>query len=514
MKKRDKRILIIVVMILITVTITMIATYAIWATRATQSGENVIGAGCFNVDFREINERIKLTNAFPITDNEGLKKEAYTFELENNCDYAAEYNVRIEVLNTSTLSEEYIKASIDGKTPVILNTLTEASNPIASNVKKVYVIHSGILYSGEKIEHSIREWLDEFAPEASASNKLFENKVTIESVASEEVDNRLTRAILAQFGGESAIAEAPAGTFASVSSASDALMYKMEDDYGMSYYYRGAKDLLGNNLIFAEHQWKIVRINGDNSIRIIYNGVCPNNECTINSTGTSTQIKTAAWNTTNTNDAKYVGYMYGGATGTASTSREQAVTNETSSNVKTELENWYTTNIETLGYASYISDTLFCNDRRLQSEVGGTSTGSGYGTSNTNYAVNYRLSTNKTPTLMCGNKNDKFTVSDATNGNASLSKPVGLITADETSLAGGASGATNNSYYLYTNQDFWGFTPRNFHISVADVWFVHSVGALSGNSVFAPFGLRSVLNLMPDVVVISGDGSETNPYKI
>ena len=114
-------------------------------------------------------------------------------------------------------------------------------------------------------------------------------------------ETALGNEILAQYGGKDNIAEAPAGTFDNINGSTDNLMYKMEDDYGMSYYLRGAKDYVNNNIIFAEHQWKIVRINGDGSIRLIYNGTCPNNSCTINSTGTATQIGTSAYNT-NYND--------------------------------------------------------------------------------------------------------------------------------------------------------------------------------------------------------------------
>ena len=94
-------------------------------------------------------------------------------------------------------------------------------------------------------------------------------------------------------------------------------LYKMEDDYGDSYYFRGAKDYVNNNLIFAEHQWKIIRINGDGSLRIIYNGTCPGNSCTINSTGTGTHMMLPSENSlynssgntaynSNCDDAKYV----------------------------------------------------------------------------------------------------------------------------------------------------------------------------------------------------------------
>ena len=57
------------------------------------------------------------------------------------------------------------------------------------------------------------------------------------------------------------------------------------DEDGPSYYFRGThtgSNIVNNNLIFGGFQWKIIRINGDGSIRLIYNGKCSNNECIIN----------------------------------------------------------------------------------------------------------------------------------------------------------------------------------------------------------------------------------------
>lgn len=104
-------------------------------------------------------------------------------------------------------------------------------------------------------------------------------------------------------------------------------MYQLEDDYGTSYFYRGAKSYVNNNLIFAKHQWKIIRINGNGSIRLMYNGTCPNNSCSINDTA-GTSMGGSQFNPSDI-AAKYLGYMYGGPYGSASISRAQAVTNET-----------------------------------------------------------------------------------------------------------------------------------------------------------------------------------------
>lgn len=98
----------------------------------------------------------------------------------------------------------------------------------------------------------------------------------------------LTDTIFNQYGGEASLLTAPIAIFDEMSIENENAMYKIEDDYGTSYYYRGAKDYINNNLIFANHQWKIARINGNGTIRLVYNGICPNNSCLINNLGTET----------------------------------------------------------------------------------------------------------------------------------------------------------------------------------------------------------------------------------
>jgi hypothetical protein len=74
------------------------------------------------------------------------------------------------------------------------------------------------------------------------------------------------------------------------------------------YYYRGA--VTNNNVIFGGFCWKIVRTTETGGVKLIYNGSpTSDNQCT-NTTGTSTQIGTSYFNSSNTSPA-YVGYMYG-----------------------------------------------------------------------------------------------------------------------------------------------------------------------------------------------------------
>jgi len=332
-----------------------------------------------------------------------------------------------------------------------------------------------------------------------------------------------------QGGGASAIEAKGAPIFNTTPTAATSGIYAMEDEYGTSYYYRGERNSLNNNLIFAGFQWKIVRVNGDSSVRIIYNGTEANFNSlgTVNVMYTITQIGTSAFNA-NYNDNKYIGYMYGGSNGVASPTLTQAQTNQTNSTIKTYLDAWYVNNIATKGSSltEKLADNLFCNDRQLGHDYPGAPTtgtgwnGSGFGVSVTYYSPYYRYYTNRsnlTPTFKCAQQNDRFTASDENIGNANLTYPVGLITGDEVAFAGGRYDVTYNSYYLYTNEAFWTLTSSHFNGSGAFAWFVGTNGSLDfncANTVYCTLGVRPVLNLKSDSQVVLGNGSATSPFRI
>ena len=81
-------------------------------------------------------------------------------------------------------------------------------------------------------------------------------------------------------------------------------LYKTEDDYGDVYYYRG--DVQNNNVYFGGFYWKIIRTNGDGSLRLIYNGKIAN------ARGYASVINSDGYEYNNNyQDPTYVGYMYG-----------------------------------------------------------------------------------------------------------------------------------------------------------------------------------------------------------
>ena len=262
------------------------------------------------------------------------------------------------------------------------------------------------------------------------------------------------------------------------------------DDYGTSYYYRG--NVTNNYVKFGDYYWRIIRINGDGSIRIIYDGTSAHAN---NDSSTDRQVGTSAYNLYYDDNA-YVGYMYG--TLGAST-YEDTHANTNASTIKTYLDNWYKTNIEDKGLSSYISDTLFCNDRSVFS-------GTGIGT-NTTY---YRWFSSRDVHLTCSNQNDRFTVDDEVTGNGDLSYPIGLVTTDEAYVAGGNI-HDNTNYYLYTGNSYFTMTPNSYS-GTAYMMLIDSQGGSGGIGIIGQSrGVKPVLNIKGGALS-SGDGTASNPY--
>ena len=135
--------------------------------------------------------------------------------------------------------------------------------------------------------------------------------------------------ILAKEGGTAAIEAKGTPNFATVATT-DMGMYAAEDDYGTSYYYRGAVQdnwvQFGTDSSGQALYWRIIRINGDATIRLIYNGI------STAQTGDSTMISTEEVFNSGWNDNMYVGYMY---------TNGQLHGLGTNSDIKTTIDNWY-----------------------------------------------------------------------------------------------------------------------------------------------------------------------------
>ncbi len=281
------------------------------------------------------------------------------------------------------------------------------------------------------------------------------------------------------------------------SDKSDKGLYCFQENNSKTYYYRG--DVLNNNVYFAGYYWKIISINNDNTIKVLYNGQEKN------ATGSSQTIGPGAYNTLTDNPA-YVGYMYG----SDFTSKENANKNEIDSTVKEKLDSWYVENIENKNLNFFVADSGFCNDRRLQYGTGYTAD------SNSSYIGYTRNYTNKKPSLTC-EKNDLFTLKSASLGNNALSYPIGLITADELVLSGNSSNYLNKLAYTYSSESYFSMTPEGYSASyeMANVIGLFSEGKISHMDTFRNYYyIRPVINLKSDVKISGGIGTVNDPYVV
>ena len=271
-------------------------------------------------------------------------------------------------------------------------------------------------------------------------------------------------------------------------------IYESQDDLGTTYYFRG--DVTNNYVYFANYYWRIIRINGDGGIRMIYDGTTPHDN---GESSTDRQIGTSAFNSSASSNT-YVGYKYGSPT---ATTYEETHKNTTNSTIKQAVDSWYKTNISDKEFSSYLVDSIYCNDRSLSS-------GTGIGTTETNYKALERLNENKTPTFYCTQSNDKFTV-NTSKGNGSLQYPVGLITADEVAYAGGVYNTNNSKYYLYNGNNYWTMSPAHFGGAIE--FGLYPSGNLGVNVVSPIGGIRPVITLNGSTK-LQGTGTKTDPFRL
>ena len=361
-------------------------------------------------------------------------------------------------------------------------------------------------------------------PQTSIEGKAFTGKiyVTNHSCSTSEIPGYYT--ILAKNTVNETIPD-----FSKATTASEKGLYKADDDLGTSYYFRGAVDnnwvKFGKDSTGKDIYWRIIRINGDGSIRMIYTGTTAPTESTkVVMTGEGTQISYDVINRSYSK-AEYVGYQYingqqhgyGKCDGTnaSCTVNGNTVYNST---IKQVIDKWYAGT--TLKDNDLIADQIFCNDRTASTSdvaysnyttlTSWNSTGTQY-----YYGARGRLIKSKSPVLTCPTESDKFTV-NTSNGNGALTYPVGLITEDEVAMAGGKYLSNNNSYYLYTNQYYWSGSPDRFtgDPSIAFEFLVNSSGALDADDVhYYSYGTRPVVSLSSKAK-LSGNGTYSNPYTV
>lgn len=232
------------------------------------------------------------------------------------------------------------------------------------------------------------------------------------------------------------------------------------DDDGITYYFRG--DISNNYVKFADLDWRIVRINGDSSIRLILDNVLESDY---------------AFNTNVLDSNRNDYYSLG---------------NYSDATISLVLKEWYETNIS--NYSKNVVESKFCSDIMLGKEE-----------TDIAYSNNYiRINDNEEPSFNC-------------NGN-SYTANIGLLTIDEAVFAGAFKNKENHNYYLFNNsitKDWWLDSPSSVNNEHnVSIFTINSSNGIPNHSTINELkGVRPVINIR-DTVKVTGSGLKDDPYII
>ena len=358
--------------------------YAWWRFTVIQSGENTAISKCLKIELSNESDTINLTNMYPITDEEGRKLTPYTFTLTNTCTMSAFYKLNMEMLEETTLNSKYVAVTVNNGIIKLLSSYAETPTVIDGSTES-RTLDTGILSPNSSKDYSVSIWMDKSVTlEDDAQNKTFKSKIVVNAEAT-NIKSK-TEEIIAQLdtsGKCPTVNEDGTVTVTDVESG-DGYLCSAPDDYGTSYYYRGnvinnyvklgtwsndapdivygfstssqGEDISNNYLSYSSLEecqndngdyinnctavsrkgkpmyWRIVRINGDGTVRLVYDGteIYTNNdkyyERGISSPTTRKDVLGGSFNTGFLYDNRGVGYMYGDTDGIIESTQTNNIT--------------------------------------------------------------------------------------------------------------------------------------------------------------------------------------------
>ena len=557
---KEKKELIIVGLIIVMIITLIGVSYAAFNYSKTGTKLNSITTGSITMTYTETDNVININGALPTTDATGKVRltEGEYFDFTVSSQISGDVNINYEIsakdvttsdrkIDGSNIKLYLTRLTEDGEeelmTPEVYNEETSANNFTGRPTGEMS-LYTSSMNSSESNRYRLRMWVDEdYNPQGDGGNLQFSVQINVNGKDGEKGSDvpLTTQKILEdnelQEEKENMFNYASNGMQYGVDEANPEYitngLYSMEDEDGISYYYRGA--VTNNNVQFGSYEkdyyvyqdgnsyyqsldscqeaggssctqvklasagdkmyWKIVRVNGDGSLRLIYNGtsVNPDNSDLAH----SYTVGSSPYNLEN-NDPKYTGYTYDSGT---------------DSFIKKEVDTWY---VNTLGSSSYNSKVV---EGRFCSDSSGYKPASEYGFSGMDgtdfiFASYDRLGQVLTsyakpnnPTLKCPSTSESY--------GGSYRLKVGLLTADEMVLAGESYGMQNSSYLSLNDSAisiFWSMSPILFNPSGPQTWIefnqVLSVGMVSLQGAY----LRPVINVTPNNGFTSGDGTTSNPY--
>ncbi len=416
------------------------------------------------ITYTEGTNQITRENEEPLSDELGNNTDPYSITIKNTGGLSAS----CEVLISDDTS--YIESISRTKTPDADMRYSLNKNNIGSVSDLNGTLKTFELLPGESVEYHIRFWLkDDVSNEAV--NTVFSKKIQVRANYYPRNKSSLNRQI---FDNNTLVDYPTTGPGRVVATTNEGLIKGgIDATGGPTYYFRGA--VTNNYVSFANKTWRIIRVNGDGSVRMILD----------------TETGTSAYNTNYTANNLEEAISYG---------------EYSASTIKPVVDTWYDNNISTENNSKVIV-SKYCNDLSYEED----SSGDGYNFGNKSRLINIATAA---PIFSCPYTNDLYNLS------------VGLLTADEVAFAGGiwyqSNGTSNNtSFYLYKSDGgiVATMSPSFFNIN-NNVVFLNMLanvqnGYIGNNLNYLNKGFSESFSVRP-VISLSADtecttASETNP---
>ena len=513
-----KQVMLILATVVLVGTLAVTTSFAVFEETKSNATDQKMTIGNLDVTYTG-GSAISITDINPMTDSTALSKtnNIYTFTIKNTG--TVPYNFKVKVINnpsytSNLLPHQYIRYSLNNGTASTLGS-----------GQADYELTSGVIEAGATNTYNLRLWVADASTYSLPNSVLGQEihlKISVEGKAgSGWLPSNFKDRILALNEVKTPITTPGAA----VSTETEALLASAEDDNGTSYYFRGA--VTNNYVEFANKCWRIVRVGGDGSVKLILhndNTTGAANPCDSANNNASAAFArysgttdTSAFNLSY-NDNAYVGFKYG-AEGSSTYDATHANTNN--STILTNLETWYTNNLKT--YESVIDDTVWCNDKTNVTDTSYdpwsiTPNGLGYAKNVTYYSATQRLvSTSGSaggtgPSLKCNGELSK------------INSKVGLITADELAYAGYAYNISNTTTYLQENATdtdayWWSLSPGDFGGCHGILCFIGVWSVYGRDGIFSRGVVHNAVYVRPSISLksttnVTGEGTSSSPYII
>jgi hypothetical protein len=284
-------------------------------------------------------------------------------------------------------------------------------------------------------------------------NNVVNNEVELELKVINESNTKMTFSDLILINNN--IKEATTNVGKEIATTDEGLVSTKDND-GISYYFRG--NVENNYVKIKDNYYRIVRINGDSTVRIVLDE----------------SVRREAYNTNP---------LAAGAT-------NESLLDINNASIKLALNEWYNAYINE--YDKFIEEGKYCIEKEFNNMI-----------NNYTYTSVYdRIMVSQKPSLECSNE-------------LTLSK-VGLLSIDEVVFAGAAK-EENNKYYLYKKENNSFLTNSIYSISLDNNIYVMNEdekGKIGeGISITQVDNIRPVINISVTTKV-KGTGTKDDPYII